>query len=353
MLVPLAPISNAVLWDLIIQVNIENTSIFQGDVPIVSGQVTDHAGKPIPGVQLHIRSGQDSFFTTSDEQGIFRAELGNFNRIPGTYLVNVAGTSPDGKTGIGTTKFQVRGDIQIYSVSEQLLSTAEAKKYLNSNLEDFANDSIGLRLYNYYQGILEKYLEEKGISEELSEEELRIEKERVIAQEFLNAAIAEENPGAGIYSGYKYHRFVDNLDASVKDIIVNQLNYTTTTFSEAKQIMKEILANGGTYEEARAAYLEKMSMPRALLETMTINQTSIEPSITEFEVITNSNSTNTSDDNSIDISEEIQTQSLQTLMSMENVVITTNGTSIFVNVNGTSIEFIINGTQITQVQNSE
>lgn len=350
----MAPISNAVLWDLIIQINVENTSLFQGDIPIVSGQVTDHAGKPISGVQLHIRSGQDSFFTTTDDSGLFKVELGGFNRIPGTYLVNVAGTGSDGKTGMATTEFQVRGDIEIYSVSEQLLSTEEAKKYLNSNQEDFANDSIGLRLYNYYQGILGKYLEEKRVADELTEEELRIEEDRIIAQQFRVSAIEEKNPGAGTYSGYKYEYFVENLDPTIKDIIINQLNYTTNTFAEAQQIMNDILSNGGTYEEARTAYLEKMSMPRALLETMTVNQTTTEHIISELNAtqsVINSTSTNITNSTEPIETETVKTESLQTLMSMDNVQITTNGTSIFVNVNGTSIEFIINGTEITQVTN--
>ncbi|NIU01019.1 MAG: hypothetical protein GWN01_08860, partial [Nitrosopumilaceae archaeon] len=40
--------------------------------------------------------------------------------------------------------------------------------------------------------------------------------------------------------------------------------------------MDEILDNGGTYEEAREAYLSKLSTTRNFIEGMTTNQTAID-----------------------------------------------------------------------------
>ncbi len=37
-------------------------------------------------------------------------------------------------------------------------------------------------------------------------------------------------------------------------------------FEEAQKVREEILANGGTYEEARQAYFEMITVPRDVIE---------------------------------------------------------------------------------------
>jgi len=358
---PLMAHSDAVLWDLIIDVTVENNGLFQGESPIISGVVTDHAGKPVADAKIHVRAGQDSIFLSTDETGQFRVVLEEFNRIPGNYIVNVKGISPDGKTGIASVEFQVKGNLHPYSASEQLLSTPEAQKYLNMDPESIKGDAIATKLYDYYQNIHQEYLREKKVAEELTEEQLFIKEQKRLAKEALQKVIEEKKPGPGTYSGYKYDMFVENLDPSVKDIIENQLNYTKNTFAEAQQAMDEILNNGGTYEEAREAYLSKLSTTRNFIESMTTNQTAIdaktitnanqtEPTILNETESNQTESIQTKAENKTTSTEsEVEQFSLQTLMGLADIKITTQGNSIFVDVNGTTIEFAINGTEITQV----
>ncbi|WP_316505381.1 hypothetical protein [Nitrosopumilus sp.] len=49
-------------------------------------------------------------------------------------------------------------------------------------------------------------------------------------------------------------------------MVANQLNFTKNTFEEAQKIRDEILASGGTDEEARQAYIEIISIPKEILE---------------------------------------------------------------------------------------
>jgi hypothetical protein len=44
------------------------------------------------------------------------------------------------------------------------------------------------------------------------------------------------------------------------------LNFTKNNFEEAQSVRDNIIANGGTYEEAKKAYLEIISIPREVLE---------------------------------------------------------------------------------------
>ncbi|PIN83017.1 MAG: hypothetical protein COV65_04610, partial [Nitrosopumilales archaeon CG11_big_fil_rev_8_21_14_0_20_33_24] len=121
----------------IIQTSIDNAKILPQEAPIISGRITDHASKPVNDAQVHISTRHDSLLTTTNEQGEFRVQLGHYNRMPGTYIVKIIATAPDGKTGITNTEFQVKGVLTTTSAIEEKLSTQEAIKYLNANSSDF------------------------------------------------------------------------------------------------------------------------------------------------------------------------------------------------------------------------
>ena len=103
LLIPLASNSEAKLWDLQVQANVENSSIISGERPIVSGVVTDHASKPVYKATVNVKSQSMSIFTTTSQNGQFSVELGKHERIPGNYIVNISVSTLDGKTGMTTT----------------------------------------------------------------------------------------------------------------------------------------------------------------------------------------------------------------------------------------------------------
>lgn len=339
--------TNAVLWDLQIDVKLEKNPLLVGDIPIIIGTVTDHAGKPISEAEIKIRLGQNSILTSTDATGNFSAEFPDFDEMPGSYIVNVYATSND-RIGLKSINFQVKGELSVFSQTQKMISTPEAIKYLHSAVEDFENDPLGLKLYYHYQYLQTQFLEEQKVQLELIEQQQLIDKQRALSIELTKQIIEEENPGAGIYSGYKYDRFVSNLDDSVKDIIVMQLNYTVDVFYKAQQAMNEVLANGGTIEEARKAYYEKASISRKLMEALTlINQT-------------DSNFENTTD-TGIELASSINGTENYVEEIDAGLVLNVNGTLIdvgksgsiiYLNVNGTIFKLYVNGTEISQITNS-
>jgi len=108
---------------------------------------------------------------------------------------------------------------------------------------------------------------------ESNEYQLFIEEQRRIAAEKLEAAISKENPGYGIYSGWRLDVFLDKFDFNdpLKILFSTQLNYTLQKFDEARNAMLTVIENGGTWEEARQAYLEAASTSRAELEILSEN----------------------------------------------------------------------------------
>ena len=265
MLFSFIPTSQAELWEFVVEANVENGVVYPGDTVVVTGRVVDHAYEPTRGVEVFIRAGSDTTkaFTTPD--GHFRGEFENFQRVPGTYIVNVV-ASWYGMTGLSSTEFQVKGDATPVSALQEKLSTEEAIKYLSSNESDFEKNPIGQTLFKYYHGLLDELLQEQKDASEPNEEQIFIEEQRRIAEALRNQAIEEYDPGYGTYEGYSYENYIAGLNPEIKDLVIQQLEFTKNNFLEAQNLKQEMLANGSTYDEAMQAYFEMLSIPKATID---------------------------------------------------------------------------------------
>lgn len=257
--------SEAELWELIIDLNVEKGAIISGETLVVTGKVVDHAYKPIRGAEVLIRTGSETTKAFTDPWGIFRAEFENFERVPGTYTVNVVATWY-GMTGLETTQVQVKGDASPVSLLQQKLNTEEAIKYLSSNESDFEKDPIGQTLFKYYHGLLQELILENKEAVKPNLDELHVEEQRNIAEELTEQAIKEYKPSNGVFEGLNYEDYVNSLNPEIQDIVVSQLNFTKNIFEQAQIVKAQIIADGGTYEEAQQAYLEMLSIPKEKLE---------------------------------------------------------------------------------------
>ena len=81
--------SEAELWELIIELNVEKGIVQSGETVVVTGKVVNHAYKPIRGAEVFIRAGAETTKVFTDPWGVFKGEFKDFQRIPGTYTVNV------------------------------------------------------------------------------------------------------------------------------------------------------------------------------------------------------------------------------------------------------------------------
>ncbi|RMW35804.1 MAG: carboxypeptidase regulatory-like domain-containing protein [Nitrosopumilus sp.] len=257
--------SEAELWELLIDLNVEKGAIVSGETLVVTGKVVDHAYKPIRGAEVLIRTGSETTKAFTDPWGVFRGEFENFERVPGTYTINVVATWY-AMTGLETTQVQVKGDASPVSLLQQKLDTEEARKYLSSNESDFEKDPIGQTLFKYYHGLLQELILENKEAAQPNLDELYVEEQRSIAEELEEQAIEEYNPGYGIFDGLSYEYYVSSLDPEIQDIVSSQLNFTKNIFEEAQIVKAQIIADGGTYEEAQQAYLEMLSIPKEKLE---------------------------------------------------------------------------------------
>ena len=333
--------AHAELWDLIIIADVEKAAILPGQSPVITGQIVDHASKPVADVKVHIRTGQESVFTLTDNEGKFRVSLYDMERIPGTYIVSIVGKTSDGKIGIAKTEFQVKGEISKVSLLEKKISTAEAKRYLASNEEKFAKDPIGQTLFKHYKKLQQKYLEEKEKADIIETERQLFEQQKKTADDLREAAIDEFKPSYGLFSGYKYDDYVRNLNPEIRDEILSQINFTKNLFEEGRLIHEEILNGGGTTDEARQAYLEKISTTREFLNELGSENTE------QFE-----NSTDMTTENSGQSTDNYEkTENVKEIeLTESDIDVKLEGNIIFVNINGTSIKFLVNGTGVYEIK---
>lgn len=270
MLFSTIPNSQAELWELQIDLSVQNGIVNSGETIVITGKVVDQAYKPIRGAEVLIRAGSDTTKAFTDPWGVFKGEFRDFQRIPGTYTVNVI-ASWYGMTGLSSTQFQVKGDVSPVSILQEKLSTEQARKYLSSNESDFKKNPIGQTLFKYYHGLHDELINELKEAEKPLAKQIFIDQQRLIAENLRNQAISEYEPNAGTFGGYQYDDYVNSLNPGIKDLIIRQLDFTKNIFEEGQKVRNEILANGGTYEEARKAYLEKISVSKEILEQFNQN----------------------------------------------------------------------------------
>lgn len=339
--IPQSIIAEATLWDLIVLANIEKNHLLVGESPVVFGKVVNHAQKSVSNVEVTIRVGSTTIITNTDESGVFKYEISEFQSTPGHYIAFISAESPDGRVGYTSLELDVRGEIVI-SQTANIINSPEAQFYLNSNPENFANDPIATKLYNYYQTQYEKLLKEEESIKKINAYQDFLNQQKAISQEYEQKEMELKKPGSGTYTGRNYHVFLDNLDPTVQGIMENQLNHTKNLFQDAQNAMNEVLKNGGTMSEARKAYFEKASITRNQMEKLTKQQTVIE------------NNTTLNDVPQIIEESPKESQSIIENFSVNGTAsnLGNGSTVVSVYVNGNWIQFLINGTQITQLNNT-
>lgn len=313
--------------------------------PIVFGTVVDHAGKPVADAEVKVRLANQTASTITNANGGFLVEFDEI-KIPGYYLVNTIATFED-KMGISRIEFQVKGDLSVSSQSQYELETFVSQYYNNYNLQGDSTDSLESRIIQRYQQ-LEQDLSEKQKQEvELKKYQEFLEQQRETASEYKQQRIEEFKPGSGTYSGWKYERFVEGLDENVREIIVNQLNYTINAFSEAQMAMEKVLQEGGTMEEARKAYFVKATIPRKLMENFVSENSESDPELQKNLLQNTTSRKMSSEMPKIDTSKSSKPENKTVIDLDENV------TSIILKINGVEIELEVNGTQIYQIPKAD
>ncbi|HKU33128.1 MAG TPA: carboxypeptidase-like regulatory domain-containing protein [Candidatus Nitrosotalea sp.] len=87
-------VSHSVLtYKMLVSVKPQKDPIMQGDYPVIVGNVTDEAYKPVTNANVFIIFGSEAVTTTTDNQGQFKYQSA-IPATPGTYEIDVTITKP-------------------------------------------------------------------------------------------------------------------------------------------------------------------------------------------------------------------------------------------------------------------
>lgn len=250
----------ATLWDYVITAEFEHGRIGIYESPVIFGTVSDHAMKPVANVTVTIRLADTTATTITNATGDFRHEFAGL-QMAGMFTANIRAESGD---LVGLSKATLRVGDEAGTFGDMY--------YKSVQVPDGDNPYAALQLKHY-----QKYLEEqqKRLQAQLEIEAKRqaLDEKKAIANMKLLEAIEYKRPGHGVYSGYQYEQYVAGLNPDVKDTITSQINYTKNRFEEARYAMKAVLDGGGSLEEARSAYLEKLAVTKKEIESFGANST--------------------------------------------------------------------------------
>ncbi|EPA04691.1 hypothetical protein BG20_I1360 [Candidatus Nitrosarchaeum limnium BG20] len=128
-----------------------------------------------------------------------------------------------------------------------------------------------------------------------------------------------------------YEEYLDVMEASIRNIVENQVNLTIKIFDEAKQIKNNIIEKGGSEEDANLAYLEYILISKESLENFGVNNEESQNEITS---------------NGEDIT-------IQSKISGIKTIVSGNATMISITVDGIMAEYWIDENNNLQTNNLE
>ena len=279
------PDSEAKLWDFIVDVEFLKSPINEGKNPILIGTVVDHAYRPLSNIDVKLTVAGESHMLKTDGNGEFGKQIDVSELEPRTYSILVFATDDDGKKGMTRTTLEVSGHTEKSAKYERQLESMELANDL-SKLRPNSNDPISVILYQHYLKLQENAAKAKYEEKLLDLPQQKIRDARQMTYEKLMQSL-EDRPliTRDFDDSTKLGKFLQNLDDEKRTLFELQLNSTKLRFVEAQNIMQEILKNGGTASDARAAYLDYLSITQEEMNSFTQN---IEKTEISSKPITNS-----------------------------------------------------------------
>ena len=155
-----------------------------------------------------------------------------------------------------------------------------------SKLRKNSNDPISIILYEHYLKLQDKAAQAKHEEDLLDVPQQKIREIRQLINEKLTQTLNEHPLNLRQFDDSSKHtKFLQNLDDEKRNLFEIQMNSTKIRFIEAQGIMQNMLNNGTSYEKARLAYLDYLSMSHEEMNSFIKN---IENSENSLKLSTNS-----------------------------------------------------------------
>lgn len=243
-------------WDLIIKAQFEQSQINVNERPVIFGTIQDQIGKPVSEAEVKVIFADNSIITKTNSTGNFRFEFGE-QASQGTFSVRVSAASKDLK-GFATTTIKIGdetstfGDIY-YAKNFEMDSQSKTDPYRELKQKQ-------------YQKFVEEQTKKKHRQNEIETKKLSLQEKRDTSIEHRNNAVNATQVGAGTYSGKDYDKYLTKIDPRIRDITAAQMEYTRQLYELAQYEMQKVLDNGGSLQDAKKVYFEKLATSKDEVE---------------------------------------------------------------------------------------
>ncbi|MBM3903882.1 MAG: hypothetical protein FJ357_01880 [Thaumarchaeota archaeon] len=233
-------------WDLLINAKFEQGQIDAGEQPVLVGTILDQKGEPVFGAKVQIRFADSSVSTTTDEEGNFRYEFGQ--KSDGIFSASITATLADLK-GMGKASIKIGAGV----------STFDDLYYSRDFDRETKNDPYKSLKQKQYQKFVEEQNKKKLKQNEIQAKKLALQEKRDVSEQRRSDAINSTKPGAGVYAYDEQEQYIAKKDPRLKEMIRVQMDHTRQIHEEAKYEMKKVLDAGGSLEDAKKDYFEKLA----------------------------------------------------------------------------------------------
>ncbi|TLX92555.1 MAG: carboxypeptidase regulatory-like domain-containing protein [Thaumarchaeota archaeon] len=242
------------MGNLVVIVKPEKSFVESGQIPVLVGNVTDQAGKPVSNAQVYVSTSLGISTLSTDTDGKFRYQypspLG-----PAQYLVNVHAQKASYGTGLSSTTFFVKG-VHLASAQQYNSKTMSGAKINQDPVASkiLQNIEIAKRQQAAQEAKLKQIEQEKKFEEgqrQLANSQLQLD---------LQGWFEQLNP---FTPRNAYATFVSHVNQTVQTIFWGQFNFTEQKTNQGLSAKTQVLQNGGSSEQARKAFIQNSSSTRA------------------------------------------------------------------------------------------
>lgn len=162
------------------------------------------------------------------------------------------------RLAISTTMLSILVLFAVPGANSELSAWAESSVNQNSMTVlkgEQLNSPLAMTMLERIELMKKNIAEMQEKKKQMSEHQKFIEEQRKLAKQRLDEDLRQMNTDYKDYTPKSaFDRFVSKKPTSVQDVYLDMFNYHRMKVKAAQQAMKEIMDNGGSYQEARDAY---------------------------------------------------------------------------------------------------
>jgi hypothetical protein len=238
------------------------STFYAGDVPIITGKVTDQFRNPIPDASIQVDYPFETINATSSTDGSFKI-IPTKTASVGEYGISVISI----KSG-----YEMAMSIMEYSVLEKPSDTPVIDMDgIQKGVQGVGTMMVNGLTKNPIAEILAQQMElaqkqqdalEQRQAEIKKENEL-LDEQRKIVNDSLQEDLSQMDADTEFYNPFNaFSRFVSDVDSSVQNIFWGQFNLTQQQHVEAHKAKMEALENQQDSQHAMKIYREKAAVSR-------------------------------------------------------------------------------------------